>query len=432
VSLSLSLLKTDDFLSKEIEAFILHWVNEVELKNPLIVGFSILDIQRNFSFKMIEKIRETFKGKIIVGGADPTRFPQEYLKYFRNVDYVFYREAEESLALFINYISGTRVKLEDIPGIWYRAKDNTIKNNRHLPVDLSNIHCPDFRDLPLNLYLTPALPIQASRGCYYQKCKFCIHWDTYCDFRIRNADKVVEDMRLLVHRHNAKYFHFTDDCLLIPHAEEIVDNIKDKKLDVRWLSYFRIEESINYELLKKIWEAGGRVMEMGLESASERVLSLMQKNISLINAKRIAADASKLGILIKFFMFHGYPGEEQIDLEQTIDFTKDLILNKMIRPFLPLRNRFELLRGSEIYKNVELGIESNIDKYWRPSGAFGIRAEYILSVDESVTEEKIGAFVDTLHQYMKVNKIFNTDDDNVMLDLLVLDYSPIRAGWRCL
>lgn len=416
--------------------------NIIKIKKPSFVGFSILDIQRRFSLKLVEKIRKDFSGIIAVGGPDPTRFEKEYIEYCRNVDVIFARESEISLPMFIGeYKKNGTNSFSKIPGILYR-KNGAIIKNQNAPVDLSEVPTPDFDGLPLNLYLTPTLPIQSSRGCYWQKCRFCIHWDTYCDvmtknntelkthFRYRAPQKVIKDIKFLTKKYNAKYFHFTDDCIPIFQAKELIEEITKNSLDIRWLAYFRFEDEMNIDLLNDIKNAGGRVLEMGLESGSDYVLELMNKNISIKTAKRVVSDASGIGLMIKLFMFHGFPGERLNDLKKTIRFTKTQILNKHVRPFLPLRNRFELLGGSDIFKNIEH--ESTVLKYWKPSGLFGIRAEYLLKKNEIPVQKLVSKFVQEIRDYMSINKIYNTDDDNVMLDLIVMDFSPTKAGWRCM
>jgi len=431
LALIISNFSVDDFLTSKISKFIDKYVKDLLNNNPEVIGFSILEIQRAFSLKIIRVLRgKQYNGKIVVGGADPTRFPLGYMKYINSIDVLFYREAELSLVRYLNQLHNNKPNYHDVPGLYFRKHNGEVISCNHDQLDLSFIPTPDFDDLPLDLYLTPTLPVQSSRGCYWHKCKFCIHWDTYSDFRTRSPEKFVDDIKHLSKKYKTKYFHFTDDCLTIPHARKIVKLIKENHLDIRWLSYFRIENDLDFNLLKEIWDAGGRILEMGLESASPRMLKLMNKNISPEVARRIADDASLIGLMVKFFMFHGYPKEELSEVKTTVEFTESLIKSGKIRPFLALRNRFELLHGSDIYLTVVKNKESAVLKYWKPSGVFGIRAEYMLKSDEESSRQVIKEFVNRIRKYMSDNKIFNTDDDNVMLDLLVLDNQPLKSGWR--
>jgi tRNA A37 methylthiotransferase MiaB len=435
IAVTCSYEQSNDYLTDVVKKNLDEILAKICAVRPSVVGISILDIQRHYSLRLIRHIRDKYDGKIIIGGADPTRFANEYIHNCPDVDAVFCREADVSLPHYIEALASINGSLDKVSGIMYRNSEGKIIVNRHKPVDLSITPSPDFRGLPLELYLTPAMPIQASRGCYWQQCRFCIHWDTYCDFRMRAPAKVLEDMNALAHQHKTKYFHFTDDCLPIQKIDEFREMLKlirDSHLEPRWLGYFRFEKELDRALLKEVYGAGGRVLEIGLESASNRVLKLMRKNISVDIAAQIVEDASDLGFLVKVFMFHGFPGEGIDDAMATVDFAEKYIYGKKIRPFLPLRNRFELLRGSDIYRSVKAGLEKDIVGFWEPSGLFGLRAEYELNCAESDVQEVIRRFVDKARAYMSNNKIYSTDDENVILDLLVLDKVPLKSGWRCI
>jgi len=435
IAVSLSYDDHNDYLTDRINKSIGEIATQISTSKPSVVGISILDIQRHYSLRLIKHIREGYDGKIIVGGADPTRFPRQYMENCEEIDVVFVREAEISLPLYVESLASGDKALKNISGIVFRDTDGSLVVNGQEPVDLTAIKCPDFHGLPLNLYLTPALPIQASRGCYWKQCRFCIHWDTYSDFRMRSPAKVSEDVETLAQKHKTRYFHFTDDCLPIQKTNEFKELLKlfqKSKVNPRWLAYLRFENELDLPLLKEIYRAGGRVLEIGLESASSRILKSMRKNISVSVADRVIEEASDIGFLVKLFMFHGYPGEGIREVKQTIDFTERHKYGKRIRPFLPLRNRFELLKGSNIYSSMLAGTEKGVADFWEPSGLFSIRAEYVLDNEEVGVRDLIGDFVSRARGYMKTNRIYNTDDENIMLDLLVLQEGPLGSKWRCI
>lgn len=400
-------------------------------ERPEAVGLTILENQRTSSLRLVRWLRDTYDGKIIVGGADPTRFPMEYVQMVPGIDAVFVREAEVSLPAYLRALrDGTAPN--DVPGVVSRGRGGRIVSVDPRAVDLSTLPSPDFGGLPLDLYLTPALPVQSSRGCYWHRCRFCIHWNTYHDFRERDTSRVIEDIGRATTLYGTRYFHFTDDCIPVPQARRLAEMIVTGGLDIRWLAYFRFEDKLDRDLLRSIYAAGGRVLEMGLESASPRMLELMNKNISVETANRIAVEAAEEGLLVKLFMFHGFPGETIQDAHASVRFAEDHIERRNIRPFMPLRNRFELVRGAQVYESSQLGQEPDIAKAWWPSGAFGVRAEYERACDEEPARELVAGFVGRIRRYMAANRIYSTNDDNIMLDLVVLDHMPLPCGWRCI
>ncbi len=420
------------FIADSIEGIFSDLISKIATDSPCLLGFSILDIQRGFSLALINKIRPSYDGKIVVGGPDATRFPEEYMKLCKGIDIVFVGESEESLPCLVNELKSANPKINAIPGIYYRKKSGAVRNNKSRPIDFNYNQSPDFHGLPLKKYLTPALPLQISRGCYWEKCNFCIHYDTYGTYHKRNIELVINDIKNLVSEYKTKYFHFTDDCISLALADKLTESIIHNKLDIRWLSYFRFEKGLNKNRLDRIYSAGGRVLELGLESASEKVLELMNKKVSISATKRIIEDASKRGFLLKLFMFHGYPGENINELKETIEFTQKRILEKKIRAFFPLRNRFELLRGSDIYESCRAGKNKYVKKMWESSGLFGIRGQYVSDINDTETIKLINEFVINIKKYMETEKIYNTDDENVMLDLIVMEHKNPKKGWHCI
>jgi len=394
--------------------------NIIIQNNVKIIGFSILDIQRAFSYFLIKEIKKYYNGFIVVGGSDPTRFPEEYLKYFQEIDIVFWREADISLPIFIRNIKYSANVIEITPSIYYRDSLNNIQFSSTNDICFDDLSTPIFNDLPLNKYLTPIFPIQTSRGCYWKKCKFCIHYDTYNQFIKRSPQKVLDDIKKIILLHDAKYFHFTDDALPISMAKELFENLST--LNIKWLSYIRFENQFTDEIIKLQKLAGASVIEAGLESASEKVLKLMNKNINLDTVQRIIDNASANNILVKLFMFYGYPGETIDDLKLSLNFIEANILNKKIRPFLTIRNRFELLKGSTIYNEVTANRNKYIKKVWLPSGIFSIRAEYLISHDNNEIEEMLATFLEKMDSYINENNIYSTNDENITLDLITRDY----------
>jgi anaerobic magnesium-protoporphyrin IX monomethyl ester cyclase len=388
---------------------------------PRVVGFTILDIQRRFTLWFAQNIRRIYKGKIVFGGADPSRFSEVYLRYYPFIDHVFVREAEESFPQFLRQLDEGKDQWHAIPGLGYR-KDGDIRIEKVEYVDASAIPTPNFCGFPLDRYLLPVLPIQASRGCRWRRCKFCIHWRTYSHYYRRPVENVVNDIETLSLAHGTRFFHFTDDELAVQLGTQISDEILRKNLDIRWLTYARLEKQFDATVLSKWYNAGVRVIEWGLESASQRVLDLMDKNIEVEHIQPILEDAARAGILNKLFCFHDYPGETIEDLAATLDFLRYNILNQKIRPFTPIRNKLFLLKGSILYEEAIADANAQrFAKVWTPEGPFSIQADYEDVTDYGSKKKAVEDFLEEIHKYMRERKVYSTDDDNVTMDLVVTD-----------
>lgn len=404
-----------------IEDVLRDLVKSIRYLAPKIVGFTVLDIQRRFTLWFAHRIRNSYEGKIVFGGADPSRFGQIYLERYPFIDYIFLREAEESLPQFLHQLHADKDLWDTVPGLGFR-EDGKIRVNQVEPVTPNSIRTPDFSGFPLDKYLMPTLPIQASRGCYWRKCKFCIHWRTYSHYYRRPVQNIVNDIQTLSSVYNTRFFHFTDDELAVDLGTSIADEILRRELNVRWLTYARLEKRFDIAVLSKWYESGARVIEWGLESASQHVIDLMCKGIRVEDVQPILNNAAQAGILNKLFCFHNYPGESVEDLKITLEFLRDNILRRKIRPFLAIRNKLFLLKGSILYEEAIADRETGIfAKLWMPHGIFSIETEYEDVSSYAHKGQLVTRFLREIRMYMQERGIFSTDDENVTMDLVVLD-----------
>ncbi|CAG0975302.1 Anaerobic magnesium-protoporphyrin IX monomethyl ester cyclase [Methanosarcinales archaeon] len=408
----------EDFsIYNPIEEYLKKILDNIKKSNPFAVGFTVLNIQRKFTINFAERLSNDFSGYIFVGGPDPTKFGKQYIESYPFLDVAFIKESEENLLQIMEIIKNDGDDFSNIPAIVYK-NNNTIKENKIKPINFENLLTPDFDGISLDKYLTNVLPIQASRGCFYGKCKFCIHWKTYFKYYQKKPENVAKDLEILSNKYNTKFFHFTDDALEFELGNKICQEITEKKLDVRWLTYARFESKFSKDSLELWKKAGVSVIEWGLESASDKVLNRMQKGINPRIAERIIKDSSEVGITNKLFLFHDYPDETSSDLSKTIDFIDDNIRHGRIRFFMPIRNKFELLKDSQLYEESLKDYRNLFKKIWFPSGIFAIRAEYFDLNDYTKKKEMLDIFLRNMTRYMEEKNIYTTDDENITLDII--------------
>jgi len=366
------------------------------------------------------RIKEYFNIPIVAGGPDPTKFAPAYLQSYPQIDYVLIREAEETLPMLAHSINTNRECVKYVPNLYYREGVSISHSQMRLQAAEQSIR-PDYSVLPLGLYLVPALPIQASRGCIWAKCNFCVHWQTYSQRVERSASTVVDDIQYIRKTFGIRLFHFTDDELPLKLGSDIAQQLRTSCPDVKWLSYARSEEGFNREVFE-LWYSGGcRVLEWGFESGSQQLLNRMNKGVQLPVMLNNIRDSSATGILNKLFAFHGYPGETDADLSATLKVISELALTHQIRLFFPIRNRFELLWGSRVFDDML----ANPRVYGRirlPRGRFSIRGEFpVKSADYESKLVMIKAFSEDMANLQAQRRVYLTDDENVTLDLQVID-----------
>lgn len=402
------------FLSKNIVSeYLLKKVDEIIKINPRVVGFSILDIQRSTSMWFAKQLRRSYTGEIVVGGPDVSIHKSAYLKRYPFIDVAFLQESEVSI---VSYVKGA--SLDSISGIAYRNNESLVINEQNFDHSQANYY-PDFSDFPLDNFLLPVLPVSASRGCAWAKCKFCVHHQTYSGYYERDPIDVADSIESLVNAYGVHHFHFTDDMLDVPLGTAIAKELYKRDLNVNILTYARFDKRFTSETLKK-WQQGGiKVVEWGLESASPKMLNSMTKGISIEKVQEILDHSSKVGILNKLMLFHNYPGETLADFRQSLDFVEKNVLSRTIRPFFTIRNKLELRRNSELDTLSRNDDQMLFPKRWEPTNSFQCKIEYADTEDYVQKVDLLGKFLNRMQKLVEKRKVFSTNDENLTLDLLV-------------
>jgi radical SAM superfamily enzyme YgiQ (UPF0313 family) len=249
--------------------------------------------------------------------------------------------------------------LEDVPNLLY-YNNGKIHSNEILPSeDINSLPTPCFDGLPFNLYLNPelVLPILASRGCYWGKCAFCSHRQSYQGhYQNRSPAKLVNDLQELSQKYNVRHFAFSDEAISPSCISDLADEIINKGINnIRCSSNVRFERQFTPELCEKIYKAGFRLLYFGLESGCNRVLDHMQKGTNKDLAIEVCKNVYNAGIWDHVYCFLGFPTETRSEAQETIDF---LISNKNIIHSFNLDN-FILAKGALLLSNPEkYGIKS--------------------------------------------------------------------------
>jgi len=393
---------------------------------PAAVGISLLQIQRRAAVWFARCLKSMGNITIVIGGPDATSFGGDYLRAYDCFDAAFRFESEDSFARFMN-----GVPVAVIPGVAYRDAAGEVHEN---PVDhdkARSTFLPDFDGLSLDKYLLPTLPLSASRGCAFAKCKFCNHFRTYSDYYENDAQASVDNLQTLSSRYGTRYFHFVDDMLEHRLGTAIAKEIVRRGLDLRIMTYARFEARFTPAELDVWSRAGIRLIEWGLESASRSVLRSMSKGIALGKVDELLSAATRAGVLSKVLMFHNYPGESVDDLRESIDFLRQRTVDRTLRPFFALRGRFELRLDTPI--EVASRDEPNlVVKRFERSSSLSSLVDYHDGPDYDAKRDELERFLREMGALVEARKVLPANDDYVSLDLILQEMLSDGAdlAWR--
>ena len=326
-----------------VEIVDLHFVERNKWREaigkPDIVGITVVAVLLHEAKEILCLTKcNNPKTVVVAGGPHPSALPYETLR--EGFDAVVVGEGEYS---FLNLVKTI-----------YAGKDFE-KIIVSPPVDVNMLPFPARHLVNLKAYTRkvigkPGISILASRGCPYH-CAFCdrsVHGE---GIRFRAIQSVIEEIKQIIEKYGIKNFKFEDATFTINRRRlhKLLDELK--KLDIR----FRCQgnaRSDSYEDFVKLYEGGCREIIFGVESGSQHVLDLINKQVTVEQNRRAIINAKKAGLLVRVNLMVGNPGESWETIEETLNFMRET------KPQLWIVSNFIPLPGCAIWENPsKYGIE---------------------------------------------------------------------------
>jgi radical SAM superfamily enzyme YgiQ (UPF0313 family) len=330
----------------------------LEKENYDIIGIQIFTFHIGEAQEYIKIIKEASpKTKIILGGPHPSCSPHDIFKYFPDANWAFKGEAEEGLPELLNLISRIpdqkfpKESFQKIPGlIWKDNKEKTIVNNPSFVENLDSFGLPSWDLLKPHTYPLsphgaffknyPIAPIIITRGCPYG-CTYCAGpVISGRKIRKRSIDNVIEEIKLLYHDYGVREIHIEDDNFTLYNdlVKEFCRKLKENNLNISWACPNGIRlDTLTKELLLAMKESGLYGVSVGIESGSNKILSHMQKRLTVEKIKEKLNLIKEAGLEAIGFFIIGYPTETKKEIIKTLNFSRQLPLKRatfsIFKPF---------------------------------------------------------------------------------------------------
>jgi len=362
-----------------------------------IVGISVL-FSGIFSRALkiagiVKKIRKDIT--VVLGGNHASIFPKEIIENCPEIDYVVIGEGEEQ---FLNLLKG----ITDIDnGIAYRSNGKVvIREKTHYIQDLATIGVTNYNQMSFANYYSPerekwynpkkhdiicAMPIATSRACPFN-CNFCSMYHVMGrKFRPRPPEVVLEELKILYHEYNIRYFRIIDDCSTFDkrNSMKLFSGIVDSDMDISFEFYNGMSiKTLDNELIDVLVESGLLRASLAIESGSDFLRNkIMGKNISkdkIYEVYNYFAKNHPHVWLIGLFLI-GLPEETVETLEDTIEMINNLKtiwpVYNIIVPFPGTRLWEQCVRGNlflmeikDVWKYPFWAWDSTVDKTDKTKG----------------------------------------------------------------
>jgi hypothetical protein len=140
---------------------------------------------------------------------------------------------------------------------------------------------------------------------------------------MRKPDLVYEDIKGIHEKTGVRFFLFWDSLAPPKTLRTVAEGIKRDNLDVFWFAETKFEKPyVKHELIETLYEGGGRFLQFGFESGSQRVLDLIDKGNDLARVDTILENMHDVGLKAGVSWFIGFPGETPAEANVTYDFVQ--------------------------------------------------------------------------------------------------------------
>ncbi len=218
---------------------------------------------------------------------------------------------------------------KDIKGLTFKLDGNIISNPDRELLNLDQLPVPAYHLIDPKKYVYEILGdnlmvFEGSRGCPY-KCMFCLQVMYGNRYRKKSASKLIAEVDCAIQKFGVEngYFYDLEFTLNKDLVNTLCDHLIEKKYNFSWTCQTRAD-SVDPQILKKMKDAGCKVIHFGIETGSEKILELINKKITLQEIVKGIEMTERAGIETAGFFLFGLPGETDADFLKTINFAKRL------------------------------------------------------------------------------------------------------------
>ena len=306
--------------------------------NPQVVGIGVMTIECKYGFIDAAKVKKLNPDVIIIFGGPHCSHEPRFILNDPNVDLMVSGEGDLTIAELIDALEQGR-DIENIAGIAYKKNGSYIRTaDRPVIRDLDKfdqeydlINLERYFNFQSSMDFFPVfrnkrfLPLVTSRGCPF-KCTYC-HDIFDKSIQYRSPKAVVDEIEYLINKYGVREFHIVDDVFNVnmKRAKIVLDAIIQKNLNIH-ISFPNglRADFFDDELIDKMQRAGVYRMALGIESGSQRIQDMIQKDLDINIIYGVVEKLTRARMSVHGFFMLGFPSETRKEMEATIDFACDL------------------------------------------------------------------------------------------------------------
>ncbi|MEI6865879.1 B12-binding domain-containing radical SAM protein [Flavicella sp.] len=349
---------------------------KIDKTKPKLICFSVPFPGNLFSaFRCAQFIKKQYpKIKIAMGGGFPNTELRDLkdIRVFEFFDYITLDDGELPIELLISntqqptpanddYNKFKRTLLLKEGAVYY--------NNLSTKQDYkqNSVGTPDYSDLLLDKYISVieiANPMHSlwsdgrwnkltmAHGCYWGKCSFCdISLDYVRIYEPVAAKILVDRIEELTDQTGETGFHFVDEAAPPALMKAVALEILSRNLTITWWTNIRFEKSFTKDLCLLLKQSGCIAISGGLEVASDRLLKLIDKGVTVEQVAQVTNNFTNAGVMVHSYLMYGYPTQTILETVNSLEMVRQLFKIGSIQS--GFWHQFSLTTHSPIGKNPE-------------------------------------------------------------------------------
>ena len=293
-------------------------------------------------------------------------------RVFDFVDYITLDAGERPLLALLEHLQGKRSP-QRLVRTFVRS-EGVVKYINFVEPDVpfADVGTPTWDGLPLDKYLSLLdmlnpmhrlwsdgrwNKLTVAHGCYWKKCSFCdVSLDYISRYEGATAAELVNRIEAIVNETGQTGFHFVDEAAPPKSLKALAAELQSRGTAISWWGNIRFEKSFTPDLCQQLADSGCIAISGGLEVASDRLLKLMKKGVSVEQVARVTKGFSDAGILVHAYLMYGFPTQTVQDTVDALEYVRQLFEASCIQS--GFFHRFACTVHSPVGKNpTEYGVK---------------------------------------------------------------------------
>ena len=284
-------------------------------------------------------------------------------RVFEFFDYVTLDAGERPLLALLEHLEGKRAAARLVRTFTRKGYVDFAEPD----ISFTEVGTPTWDGLPLDRYLSLLdmlnpmhrlwsdgrwNKLTVAQGCYWKKCSFCdVSLDYIGRYEAANASLLVDRIETIVKETGQTGFHFVDEAAPPKSLKALAVELQKRNSAISWWGNIRFEKSYTPALCQQLADSGCIAISGGLEVASDRLLTLMNKGVSVDQVARVTRAFTDAGVLVHAYLMYGFPTQTVQDTVDALEFVRQLFAAGCIQS--GFFHRFTCTVHSPVGKNPE-------------------------------------------------------------------------------